>query len=409
MVIKKQRLIDSIICFLSAIFLIKPSCLPYIFGNTVNRLYTLVSLSICALIVLIYIYKRNLSKIVFLIVLYYAYQIIITFYYGGDIVGITSTAVQFVCICLFSELYMNKDKNCYINVTSFVLESYVYINFLTILLFPEGLYRTVSTNNPNNWFLGYKNQLINYMLPAMVFVLVNYFCNSEGSKFTKKLRVFLLYGCSVVTSFVIWSGATLIISFIMIVFVAFHSHFKTSVFNFRNYLIVNIGLTVAIVILRLQNLFSFIIVDVLNKDITLTGRVYIWDKTLEYISQNYIFGYGVEEYGYRLIKMHMGGSWWLTNYAALHCHCRFLEVMYRGGVILLAIYLLVLITTSKKLMTYKNSLFSKILSIALFSYLLGMITEWYDYSPLFFVLIILANFCGDFVVKESASQKGSFG
>ena len=404
---KKHQLIEVVSIFFASLFLLKPTCIPYIMGSTVDKIYTICMLCVCAIVIILYIYRRKLSNIIFLIAIYYLYQIIVTACLGGDLRSIVMTSVQFSSLCLLAEICITKNKIQYINIMTFIMEIYIYINFITIIVFPEGMYRTISTNNQYNWFLGYKNQLINFMLPALMFSIINYYYTSKKKNMLKnKVRMIALFICCIATAVIQWSAATLVIIFIMCMYVLLRKALSTKIFNFKTYLLTNIILTFSIVVLRIQNLFSFIIVDILNKDITLTGRVYIWDKVMYYISQNFVLGYGVEDYSYRLLKMQFGNIYWLSNYAALHAHCRFLEVFYRGGIILLAIYVLILILTSKKLVSNKDTIFSMILSVSLFAYLTGMMTEWYDYSPLFFVMIVMAYYSDSFSDENLKLKKG---
>ena len=198
-----------------------------------------------------------------------------------------------------------------------------------------------------------------------------------------------------------WSGGTIIIFAIVFAYLIFEKFLSAKIFNMRNYLIINGALVFGIVVMKVQNLFSFIIVDILGKDITLTGRIYIWDKVIGYIAENPIFGYGVETYTERLVKMYMGHSSWQNNYAALHSHCRYLETLYRGGIILFGIYLSILILATKKLMQFKNTIFSKIMSISIFAYLTGMMTEWYDYCPMLWVFLVMAFHASSFCAQET--------
>ncbi|MFR3202482.1 MAG: O-antigen ligase family protein [[Clostridium] leptum] len=82
----------------------------------------------------------------------------------------------------------------------------------------------------------------------------------------------------------------------MLIFLLFQGCFVDKLFNFRNYLILNILLFFVIVIFRMQNLFAFLIEDILHKNLTLTGRTVIWDRTLELIGEKPILGHGVPFY-----------------------------------------------------------------------------------------------------------------
>lgn len=400
---KNTELIQVILCFFASLFLLEPTCLPYV--TSIEKFYNVISIAVCAAILLLYLWYNKISRIILLISIYYFYQIAMTWYNSGNLKGILLLSIKFIAICMFIEIGLNlKNKFIVINSLMTVLEIYIYINLLTILIYPNGMYVTVSTDNANNWFLGYKNQMINFILPAIGLCLFNYYCNDKFAY--KKLRTGCILVCGCLTTILMWSGASLVLLAILIVYVLLAKKLPTKIFNFRNFLIVNIILTVSIVLFRIQNIFSFLIVDILHKDITLTGRIYIWDKVLKYIYERPLVGYGVESYSYRCIKMRsIAPLTYYDYYGALHGHCRFLEVMYRGGIILLIIYLLILIYSCRELMRHKNSMQAKIISITIFAYLTGMITEWYDYSPMFFALLVLGYNIQRFLNESSKSKE----
>ena len=162
---------------------------------------------------------------------------------------------------------------------------------------------------------------------------------------------------------------------------------KTKLFNGLNYFLLNIGMFFAIVIFRLQEMLSFIIVDILGKDLTLTGRTYIWDRAWYYIRKNPIFGYGVESYIYRGAKMRLPDAY----PAGLHAHDRFIETIYRGGIILLVIYIIILLCSIQGISKHRDSVLSKVLALGIFVYMTGMLTEFYKYSYLFFPILLMGE------------------
>ena len=69
---------------------------------------------------------------------------------------------------------------------------------------------------------------------------------------------------------------------------------------------------------------------------------------------------------------------------------------------LLIHYLAILLTTNHYLMKFRKLKGAKIIAFTLFVYLTGMITEFYDFSPMFFGLMTLSCHCDRF---ESAGMK----
>ncbi|MDE5753719.1 MAG: O-antigen ligase family protein [Oscillospiraceae bacterium] len=300
-------------------------------------------------------------------------------------------AINFVGLVLLTEYVIRWKPDFLLSGLLYLLLAEVFINFLTILLFPNGLYSTEYFSN--NYFLGYDNQNINVLLPTLVLAITRYKYKLPYSRPILIVTLFLV----LYTVLVIFSGASLVIvSLTMLLSLPFLCEMST-ICNGWNYLIINVMMFFSIVIFRLQNLFSFIIVDMLGKDLTLTGRTFIWKRVNDFIKRNPILGYGVESQAYRSAKMKLKSYYGnqisssLNSFAGLHAHNRFLETAYRGGVILTVIYCAILIISAKQLYKNKDAVIAKMMSIGMFVYLTGMLTEFYRYSYLFFPLLLMAE------------------
>lgn len=94
----------------------------------------------------------------------------------------------------------------------------------------------------------------------------------------------------------------------------------------------------AIVIARLMDMFSFLLVNILHKDVTLTFRTRIWDNALAAIQQNLLTGVG------RLDAAQMEA---ILGYGVSHPHNRYLYVTLCFGIIGLALFLLIVYYANK--------------------------------------------------------------
>ena len=135
------------------------------------------------------------------------------------------------------------------------------------------------------------------------------------------------------------------------------------------------------------------LISFLGKDETLTGRVYIWSKTMNLIEKKPIIGYGLQVNSQRVSLYSSLGVDKYDVFAGLHAHNRYLEVLYRGGIMLFIAYLGMLISSAEQLYKFRYSPQSMIIAFTAFVYLTGMVTEYYDYSPLFFAILLLGYRC----------------
>lgn len=352
-------------------------------------------LLLVAMYVLELVKRKKANPIILLVALYYLVLCISTLINDGDLKQILIRSANFVVICILIDLLANHDLRRLIVSLTLLFEIYVYINFVIILIFPNGLY--TSEYFRQNYFLGYKNQMINIILPAMCLSILNYYQTKPApdKQWLPWLRTCMLIFISTLSAVLVHSGASTLMTAAMLLFWFLQGFLSAKVFNFRNYLILNILFFFVIVIFRMQDLFAFIIEDVLHKDLTLTGRTVIWDRTYELIAQKPILGYGVQFYEERQALYHIETGW-ISKVAGMHAHDRFLETVYRGGFILLLDYLAILLATNHYLMKFRNSRAAKALAFTIFIYLMGMITEVYDFSPMFFGLMTLSYHCGKF-------------
>ena len=386
-VIKIDKCITAaIICFF---ILLKPRYFDFI--SVLDNLFDMgIILITLSLFIIYYCSFTKKSKVINLVVIYHIYLILITLFNKGDIKSIIKDACIFIGLSILVDI-MIKNRPCdLIKVLLAILEIEVIVNLLTIILVPEGLYETIYFKN--NFFLGYDNQNINIVLPCLIFAYLHhaYTC----SVFTRINLLFVIIVTGI-TEIMIWSGASLVILVIVNVVMLFNLYDNVRFFNAKNYLIINIEAFILMVLLKLQRIFEFLIVGILGKNLTLSGRIYIWDRTITLILQNPLFGYGVEynegrasKYALRTLY-HTSSK--LASFAGLHAHNRFLETTYRGGIILLVIYIFILFVAFKSLKRNEKTNCAKVIAIGLFAYLMGMLTEFYRLSYLFFPMMVIAE------------------
>lgn len=333
----------------------------------------------------------RISKIVVVMIVYHAVLIVVTVLNGGLVLQIGYQALQFCCFAIYLDMVLINNPKMLFRTCMPILEIYLVLNFFTIIFCQEGLYRSDTFVKFTYYFLGYDNQNINFILPALVLVLI-YSVGSKGHR----LHLIFCYCVAILTAIQIWSGMTLIVvctmSFLAVICLKKNNYFIEKIlsgnwFNGISLLWANIVMNISIVILRLQYLLEFLIVDILQKDITLTGRTVLWDRNFYYIFMKPCWGYGVDSAKKRALKLGYSAS----APQGLHAHNRFVETLYRGGFVLFGIYLWMLFYAAKCLKKFKNERISKILAFSIFIYLGGMITEFYDYCIFFWGFLVMSE------------------
>lgn len=379
------REIFYLICFF---ILLEPRYFFYV--PFLNKVFKILICMVSGFLMTLYIFKyKTHSKTTLLIMLYHFYLCIVTIINNGEITTAILDTCIFVGLSICTERILKYKPSFLYTKLLFMLSIEIFINFLSIIIFPNGLYSTVFFHR--NYFLGYDNQMINIIIPTIAFIFL--YLDFQNSWFC--WPCFVVSIISIATVLLIWSGASLVIIAIITVLVFTGLINVTRIFNMKNYLLVNLICFISIVILRMQYFFKNIIVNILGKNLTFSGRTYIWDRVIHFIVLNPIFGYGIENSTDRSAKMalasYYGVSNRLTGFSGLHAHNRFLETTYRGGIILLLIYMSILLIATYYLVKFKDSFCSKILSVVIFAYLTGMLTEYYRFSYMFFPFMVMSE------------------
>lgn len=365
------------------IFLLLPFFeMPYLFilSATIGTIYKIHKIASGLLILFLVLKNRKYSKIINYIVLYLLVLIISTIYNSGDFNYLFSLVLGILTLCLITDYGLRNHTDYFLKAFELMLSILVYMNFLTIVLNPDGLYIAADTLYSENWLLGYRNSLILYVFPALLCSVINSY------RKTDKLlpRTKFLFVISTISTILSGSSTLLVGLFLMFIFMFFKRYFINKRFlNTKTYLVNYLVMFFGIIIFRVQNIFSFVIVNILKRDLTFTGRIYIWDYVIEFIKEKPILGYGVES----TIKRYAKTKYWKS----FHAHNIFLEVLYKTGFIGFIIFIKIISLSSKELYKTTNNLISKYISWALFTFMILLLMEAYSFIYIFYIFIFAFN------------------
>lgn len=251
----------------------------------------------------------------------------------------------------------------------------ILINFLTIIIYPNGLYAAEYTNN---WFLLYDNTHIFWYMPALLLAYIN--LKIKNKKIT--LDFIILLTMITYSVYYCFSANSVVAYTILLIFLAFKKHtHKITFLNAKTYFIAFFVLFLLIVIFRAQEIFSWLIVDILHKDLTFTNRTIIWDRIIVLIKENWIIGYGLENAN--IIAHKLGNS----HFA--HAHNTLLNVLYKGGIFTLTSFIMLMKESIKKLQKYNHYTISKIASFIVFCILIMTIFEAREEIIGFYIIFVL--------------------
>lgn len=365
------------------IFLLLPFFeMPYLFivSSTIGTVYKLHKIVSGLLIIFLTLKSRKYSKIINYIVLYLLVLIISTMSNNGDYQYLFTLVLGILTLSLITDYGLRNHTDYFLKAFELMLSFLIYMNFITIILNPNGLYTAADTLYTENWLLGYRNSLILYVFPALLCSVINSYKQKE--KLLPRTKILFLVSLA---STILSGSSTLLVGlFLILIFMLFKNLFtKVNLLNTKTYIISYIVMFFGIIIFRVQNLFSFIIVNLLKRDLTFTGRIYIWDYVIEFIKSKPTLGYGVESTLIRYAKT----KYWRS----FHAHNMFLEVLYKTGFIGLIIFIKIISLSSKELYKTKNNLISKYISWLLFTFMVLLLMEAYSFIYIFYIFVFAFN------------------
>ena len=303
-------------------------------------------------------------------------------------------AVSMSAYCVLIDLKFREDS---LFVLDFITRLFGFILILTLvfqLINPTAFGVGAGSGNNYNFWVS-DNEMGYVYVPLVVAVACREWIIKQ--KFSRKTCFFLAVASTSV--FMAWSGACVTGTIIMLIgFVV--AIFDIKWFTFKRLFILYLVLFIGIVIFRIQDIFSFFIVDVLHKDLTLTGRVYAWDMALETIRNNLFIGYGTINGG-RLTILQV----W-ANTDPVSTHSFFLEVTLQGGLIGIALYVLAYIFAGRKLLNNSGNRLIIFIAASIFAVLVMYITEGWIYHTFQYTLLYLAYYSGNFLeISKSFAKK----
>lgn len=321
---------------------------------------------------------KNLSFILYFI--FYGITVIFsTIINNGDILEYLKQFLNFLMIILFFNICIKRYKEKFLRAASIFFIFINVINLITIIAYPKGMYINTA-DNWSNWFLGYKNGFILYLIPAVIF---SYFYDNITKNKMSIMTIITLI-LSIITLILVRSS-TSIVGFALLLFVlVFRKQLKNfRIFNLKNCIIIYLILFFAIIIFRLQEIFSYLIVDILGKSLDFTNRTYIWDTALEFIKNQPFCGYGYVSSALRAIRF--------SYSQALTCHNQLLDLIYQGGIISITFISLMLVALNKKIKKCDNKEIKVVIIGCILSYLIMMLTEYYNFQYYIFMFVIFIN------------------
>lgn len=352
---------------------LQPAGLNYI-APWLENIFDVWKLLSIFVVVVIYLSKRQVSPIILTITIYEVIRFISTFINNGDYWKLLIECASVITLSMLIEIALKWDAFSFLQTTVFLLTIICVFNLITVLAFPNGIY---STNFERNWLLGYDNSHITFILPLAIFYMLYAYCKKYGL-FRKFLYLAIIFS----SIFITWSATSVVgISLFSLLCLLSEMNIRPRWINLKTCIIFAGVLFALLVILRAEDSLSYLIVDILGKNLTLTGRTFIWNKGFEAFLKKPILGCGVLDTS--SIRLLLGG--------ASHCHNMFLNILFESGLLGMFCFVGILFMMFKPLKQVHDSQYGYLIYIAFLCYFVIFQAEVYNLMFFFSVCTISYN------------------
>lgn len=368
--------------FVLFLFVIEPK--TFYLSKGLSFLYAIVNLSVF----FGYIIKERLSvKFPLPIVLWIIlriYLIVIMIINNNltdiDKWGYLTLMVLNIYFIIFNSIKKHETKEM-IKGGIYLLIIYLLLNFITLIAFSHGIIPDNSlVHNCDNdyYFLGIKVTYTSYILAALSFLITDYSINNN-----KKIALILIP--LIVANLITSKVSTGIISCIIILVMIVAHKIKPYKLSIKLSVFLSLALNFFVIFMNIQNKFSYIIQNILHKDLSLSNRIYIWNKAINILKNESIFK---KIFGNGIFN---DGSFINIFDTYLPAHNTWIQYVYEYGLLGTILFIIMLITFNSKKSNSKNynNLIIIILAILITTISSGIFSYSHSYIP--FILLYYYN------------------
>lgn len=273
--------------------------------------------------------------------------------------------------------------------TSFVIM--VVLNYMLMSLFKEGI---VPDAGDKIFLLGLRTAFPIVIFPGMLFCCLYDNLYSQKNYSFRSLLLICIGMISLIEQWVV----TGIIQFVLIVamFLALKLNIFKKIANIQTFFLLLIGFNFVIVIFGFDNIIFKSIFSLLNREITLTGRTYIWELVMEKMAVSPLLGHGADS----LVDVHG---------VMKPAHSQWLHVAIESGWIGLLFILMGLFISCNKLLQYRDKSFYYIVSVFILGILISCFVEIQTYMPFIFLAFEIPYMADCFYKDKKIEEEKNHG
>lgn len=325
--------------------------------------------------------SKKIDKVLFSAIICNLYMVIPTFLNNGYYVKFFGYFIDSVGFLIVIKYLTIRYKRVFLSATKFFCRLMMYINFILLLVYPRGIY--VENNGyleTRYLFLGMDNQAAILLLTFIIII----YAIEKSEPCLPKISFYIDVAVFSISIVLVWCGNSIVGIMGFLGAMLFQKITKKKI-TINDSVKVLFFLFVFINLFQGFRLFSVFIVTLLGKDMTLSGRVMIWENGIKEWLKYPIFGHGYQTseafVSFSNISGYVRGA-----------HNQILNILLHGGIVFLLCYVAMFRTVHKSAAAYKDNLFVNILTLGILSNFVMWTADTYGHLVSMYLLIGLLSY-----------------
>lgn len=326
---------------------------------------------------ILFIHNRELTHYGFLYICFFLILIGITIIYMQDIKNCIYLSINVWLALLIFRYYRDRVKMVYISF-AIALSICAYLNFAHIMSHPL-LWISDKTKDSSGFLLGFN---YNQMGCRLIIALATSMICIRFSKIWILNSITLAIVCIISLALVgSMTSLSMIVLFVLFCLIPSVKIRKLGIVGFFTiYLLFQTFVVFSGKGLENNEMAVYFVVDVLHKDITFTGRTYMWDAALKIIEQSPVWGWG-----FATLEWYKS---YMSSFAA-GPHNFILSILINGGILLFSLFIAITLKSYKAIKPFINTRTGQDLIFATICLYFMALMEMYPYPIMFYMLICI--------------------
>ena len=374
-----SRLADHVMGVLFFLPFLDFSGLNYLINNKLEYVTLIVSI----ILLFILIFKiRKVRKSYLIVGLFYLIILLSTFINGRELLPAFYYAAKNICFMILIDYFSRKKKLIpFLTDIKNVMCIVIIINLL-FQLFDQDFFGYTPSNNFNNFLVS--DNFLGYMY--IPFIMLVYCTTFKKEKVVFMFQMIFWSAICLISLIKAWAATCMAIFVLFLAIMLLDTNkILKYIYPFRAFMI-NVCISIMVIFLHIQDYFEWLIVDILHKSLTLSGRIYVWASAVSNIKDKPWLGYGTVKGG----RLSINYSDVLQR--AYFSHNVFLEVLIQGGIIAMICLVITYFFAEKELKMYPDCPVNSVICLSIFSILLMQFSEFALYMPFVNLPLILCFF-----------------